>query len=74
MCSLREFLNNMLGQAIKFSKQQLSSSGPPSFSFTDPKCDSWADFVRQIRIRLSGEEGKERSGEECVKFYVVLDR
>eukprot|EP01084_Bolivina_argentea_P162296 282457_1 len=74
MCSLREFLNNMLGQAIKSSKQQLSSSVPHPFSSTDPKCDSWADFVRQIRIHLSGEEGKERSGKECVKFYVVLDR
>ncbi len=64
----------MLGQAVKSSKQQLSPSIPPSVPSTVPKCDSWADFVRQIRIRLSGEKGKETSGEECVKFYVVLNR
>ncbi len=65
----------MLGQATKLQNQHLSSSGPSSFASPNPKCDSWADFVRQIRIRLSGEkEGKGMSGEKYVKFFVVLDR
>ncbi len=64
----------MLGQAIKpLSNQHILSSGLPSSVSHDHKCNSWADFVRQVRIQLSGKKEMSCEG-ECVKFFVVLDR